>query len=153
MTAQIIEFNSKRLELASKKEAMGESYFQSNFSENYAGNLAINREGFESGSFDDNLSSRAVEAGVGRKLNMKCLACDELDESLQDFIDGEIDEMSRHRLSQHLQVCEKFKRRLEHYQFLKLAAGSLDSKEPLDNGIRSRLRERLNSELDLKIKY
>lgn len=153
MTAQIIEFNAKRLQLASKSDAAGENYFQSNFSESYNGNLALDGAGFESRSFERNLSSQADEAGVGRKLNMKCLACDELDGSLQDFIDGEIDEMSRRRLSQHLQVCDDFKRKMEDYQFIKLASGSLDSGEALDNGIRSRLREKLNSELDMKLKF
>jgi anti-sigma factor RsiW len=88
----------------------------------------------------------------GKDYIMKCQICEDLESSLQDFVDRELDEISRQRLSMHLNACAEFQQRLEEYQFLKVSAASLDSNKELDLGIRSRLRANLTKELGLKNK-
>ena len=135
MSAQIIEISSFAGSTASKRDARRD---KTNYL--YAGNLAIEA--------DVSINSWGAE---GNK-KMTCDTCEELDSQLQDFIDGDIDDLARQRLSQHLANCQEFRERMEQYQKVKMLAGSISESQVLDQGIRSRLRDKLNSELGLKLK-
>lgn len=142
MSAQIIEINSYRRLAASNNKAPANCYCLGSDSVDcsLSGNLAVE------------VCEVPNSFGGEDYAYMKCQVCEELDSHLQDFIDGEIDDISRQRLSQHLNICAEFRAKMEQYQFLGIASCAISDSTALNDGIRARLRDRLSSELGIKIK-
>lgn len=141
MTAQIIQFKANTADQASKCDNDVRYHHYS-----YAGNLLRKENASHSRGWDNRCGEQ-----LGSE-DMKCCTCSELDAKLQDFVDGEVDEITRQRLVIHLESCDEFRRSMEQYQMLKMAAAAVGAEMSYDPAIGSRLRARLHQELGLKLK-
>lgn len=128
--AQIIDLNAIRQVRASK--AYGNCFVESYF---YEGNLLCK-------------NAEVKEDTV--KKNKISSTCEFEDETLFDYLDGEMDELGISRIEKHLSSCESCRDKLSSYKGLREVSQDLSSSNSLKKDIKSRLLKRLKSELNLR---
>lgn len=81
-----------------------------------------------------------------RKSIWKNLRCSDVEELVDDYLDGEMSEGTLWRFEAHLARCEKCRELVEDFQNLVATARSLAEK-PIDPGVQRRLRDALLQEV------
>jgi hypothetical protein len=129
--AQVIDLSSRRSLFASKaySEIRGEPFL-------YVGNLVMHEE-------------RQLEEQAEKVKSNNITDCNKSEELLLEFLDGELDQVSRSRLEKHLSLCTSCEEKLEEFKMLKVESKKISSDTFLSHDIKTRLRKRLREELGL----
>jgi hypothetical protein len=77
--------------------------------------------------------------------------CGLSEELLQDFVDGELDELTAHRVERHVAACKRCEKICVETKELKNLSGSLNSNVSVPTDIHHRLRAKLIEELNIDI--
>lgn len=81
-----------------------------------------------------------------RKSIWKNLRCEDVEQLVDEYLDGEMSEGTEWRFQAHLARCEKCRELVDDFQTLVATARNLAEK-PMDPGIQRRLREALLREV------
>jgi hypothetical protein len=132
--AQVIDLSSRRTLFASKaySETRGEPFV-------HVGNLIMHEvRGME-------------EHAETVKSRNNIIDCDQSEELLMEFLDGDLDQVSQSRVEKHLSVCATCQEKLEEFKSLKIESRKISSEKFLSQEIKTRLRKRLSEELGLRL--
>ena len=91
-----------------------------------------------------------MENGQTSGMGAKIISCSEVEALLDDYIDGEIDELTRARFEQHVQRCESCSSLVLDCRHIIAVAKSL-ADEPVPADVSHRLRKRLEEEMGCKL--
>ncbi len=84
-------------------------------------------------------------------LERPIITCDDVEEMLGDFVDGELIPTLHARLANHIDQCECCKEsELEYRAVIKLAKAIRD--RPVPAGVKERLRENLKAKLGVELR-
>lgn len=131
--AQVIDLSSRRALFASKaySETRGEPFV-------HVGNLIMHEV-------------RCLEENAETVKSKNNIAdCDQSEELLLEFLDGDLDQVSQSRIEKHLSLCSSCVEKLEEFRILKVESRKISGETFLSQDIRTRLRKRLREELGVR---
>lgn len=79
------------------------------------------------------------------------ISCEDFEEVLYAYEEGELSLSVRARVNVHLDSCEQCQELLADYRLTKELASELRTEANIPSDVQSRLRERLNKELGLEL--
>lgn len=79
------------------------------------------------------------------------LSCQDIEDSMCDYADGDLPEMVKARVDEHIEQCEKCRDLCDSYLYTIKVAHTLRTHTPITSDIQNRLRAALNERLGISL--